>query len=246
MSFPIRSDSLRPLLSRVHADPYGNLFSENTGPRLHKALSPRYVWSKLAVILYEKRHPRHPWINRRAIDLLGGHLRPVHRGFEWGSGVGTCWLARRSRSLVSVEHHAGWYVRVKRQLEAERLPNVDYRLVAELDYVEAMSEFPDCYFDYVLVDGLFRDHALLRSIPRLKPGGWLVFDNANWFLPSDSRTPHSRRPRDGPASELFSQAARRLTGWGTVWTTDGVNDTAVFVKPARAAAAVPAYGDAER
>ena len=99
MSFPIRSDSLRPLLSRVHADPYGNLFSENTGPRLHKALSPRYVWSKLAVILYEKRHPRHPWINRRAIDLLGGHLRPVHRGFEWGSGVGTCWLARRSRRI---------------------------------------------------------------------------------------------------------------------------------------------------
>ncbi len=235
------------LLRRLHADPYGNLRSENTRERLRKVASPRYAWNKLLATLYERRHPDHPWINRRGIELLESHLRPAHRGFEWGSGAGTLWLARRSQSLVSVEHDPGWHARVKARLEGEGVRNVDYRLVPECAYLEGISEFPEEHFDYVLVDGLFRDHALLRSMSRLRPGGWLIFDNANWYLPSPSGSPHSRRPRDGPASERFRRALSQLARWGTVWTTDGVNDTAVFVKPAwTAAAATAAYPTAER
>ena len=92
---------LRELL---HFDPYGNLGKEGTRERLKKLLSPRYLASRVAVTLYEWRHPDAPWLTRAAIAWLEAHLRPEHRGFEWGSGTGTLWFARRSASLVSVEH----------------------------------------------------------------------------------------------------------------------------------------------
>lgn len=220
------------MLSLFHADPYGNLFRDRTLARLAKTLSPAYLYDKLALVLYERRHPDHPWLTRDAIALLEDRLRPGARGFEWGSGEGTLWFARRSASLVSVEHHEGWYERVRAKLAGAGVTNVDYRLVAEVDYTRTIDELPDACLDYVLVDGLFRDEALLRSIPKVKPGGWIVFDNVNWYLPSDSATPHSRSRADGPATEVFARAARELEGWKAIWTTNGVNDTAIFEKPA--------------
>jgi glycosyltransferase involved in cell wall biosynthesis len=220
------------VLQSLHLDPYENLLRDHTGERLRKALSPAYLRDKLALISYERRRPDHPWLTRDAIALLEGYLSPDHRGYEWGSGNGSIWFARRSGSLVSVEHNPRWYEIVRRQIEAQAIRNIDYRLVPEQSYTSVIDAFDDGRFDYVLVDGLFRDVAFLKSIPKVKPGGWIIFDNANWHLPSDSRTPHSRRSADGPSSELFGQVAARVAGWKTMWTTNGVNDTAIFVKPA--------------
>lgn len=219
------------LKSLLHLDPYRNLFSDHTAARLAKALSPRYAVSRLALTLYEVAHPDLPWLTRDAIRWLEGNLSRSQRGFEWGSGTGTAWLAQRTGSLVSVEHSPAWHERVRSHLERLRIDNVDYRLVAEPDYVATMREFPEDHFDWVLVDGLFRDEALLASLPRVRPGGFVIFDNVNWYLPSESRTPHSRSLRDGPATSLFAAAAMELAGWHSIWTTNGVNDTALFLRP---------------
>lgn len=221
-------ESLRQLL---HIDPYRNLSSARTWERLKKGLNPEYVTAKLALILYEVRHPDHPWITKEAITLLEGFLHGNGAGFEWGSGNGSIWLARRSRSLVSVEHHAAWHARVKKQLARGLVTNVDYRLVTEQAYPDVIDSFPEGHFDYILIDGLVRDTAFVKSIPRLRSGGWIIFDNINWFMRSSSATPHSL-PLDGPAySPLMQQVEEQVAGWTTRWTTNGVNDTAVFVKP---------------
>ncbi len=225
---------LRSLLDALHADPYGNLGSDHTLARLGKLASPRYLANKAAQVAYELRHPDHPWFTREAIRRFEAWLRPGYRGLEWGSGRSTLWLARRSASLVSVEHHPAWHARVSAQLAAAGLTNVDHRLVAEEAYAAVIDAFPDRHFDYVIVDGLFRDETLLRSIPKLRPHGWFVFDNANWYLRSDSRTPHSLRREGPPAPGRFDEVERAVAGWAATWTSNGVNDTLLLEKPASA------------
>ena len=88
---------------------------------------------------------------------------------------------------------------------------MDHRLVEESAYLQVIDEFPAGFFDYIIVDGLFRGEALVRSLPKLRPGGVLVFDNVNWFLPSDSRTPHSRTAADGPATEALAEGLEHRT-----------------------------------
>jgi len=219
----------------AHVDPYGNLGREGTLGRLKKLLSPRWVVSKIALIIYERRHPDHPWITRDAVLLLEALLRPHHRGLEWGSGNGTRWFARRCSSLTSIEHHRDWYGKVRAQLDAEGLKNVDYRLAEEAAYLASIDGFPDESLDFVVVDGLFRAQSFLRSIPKVKKDGFILFDNVNWFLPSTSRTPHSRSHQDGPFigphGDDFTDVAEGVRDWKVLWTTNGVNDTAIFVKP---------------
>lgn len=224
---------LRAFLRFVDADPYGNLAHEATWPRLKKVLMPRYLVSKLALLVYRSSHPGEPWLTADAIRRLERFLTPAMRGLEWGSGEGSVWLARRSASLVSVEHNPVWYAKVTERLAAAGLTRVDYHLVAadEDRYTAVIDGFPDEHFDYVLVDGLFRDVALLKSLPKVRSGGWIIFDNANWYLPSTSRTPHSRSSAEGPMTDGFARAGEWMRSWQAIWTTNGVNDTAIFVKP---------------
>ena len=219
------------VLHAVDADPYDNFFEDRTGERLLKLLSPRYVKARVKLALYERRYPDVPWIARDVVEMLDDHLDGRQVGLEWGSGKGTLWLLERSKWLTSVEHHRAWYENVKARLDAAGVNNADYRLVEEKHYLRAIDEIPPGSLDYVIVDGLFRDEATWRSMPKLKSGGWLVIDNVNWYLPSASETPQSRTYEDGPRSELWGSIGQKLASWEMHWMTNGVNDTSVFVKP---------------
>lgn len=212
-------------------DPYGNLLEENTARRLLKAFSPLYLARKLSLLAYERAHPDHPWLARGAICRLEKYLRSDHVGFEWGSGRGSLWFARRCAQLTSVEHNPAWAEVVRGMIAHEGIINVDHRLVEERDYLSVIDVVPADSLDFVLVDGLHREHALLASIPRVKPGGWLIFDNVNWYFPSNSRTPHSRSLRLGAKNALFAQAAEQLSSWERHWESNGVNDTAIYIRP---------------
>ncbi len=217
-------------------DPYGNLLVERSGERLLKLLSPAYLINKLKLIRYETTHPDFPWITQTATVAFDALLRPTHHGLEWGSGNGSIWIAQRCAALVSIEHHRAWYDKVSSKLRERGIGNVDYRLVEEGQYLAPIDEFQDETLDFVVVDGLFRDGAFLRSMPKVREGGFILFDNVNWYLPSDSTTPHSRTHAQGPATPLFGQVIEQLRTWKTIWTTNGVNDTAIFVKPTKRSA----------
>jgi predicted O-methyltransferase YrrM len=225
-----RTVDLRALL---HVDPYRNLGNYKTGERLRKLLSPKWIVQKAILSIHETRHPNEPWITQHAVKLCDALLRPHHRGFEWGSGNGSAWIAERCASLVSVEHHAEWYAKVSQQLQSKGVANIDYRFVAENDYLDVINEFPDEHFNFVIIDGLFRGQAWLRTIPKLAPDGFIVFDNVNWYIPSKSPTPHSRSEADGPASNEFVEVVEQTKNWKVIWTTNGINDTAIYFKPVR-------------
>lgn len=222
----------RRLLDLAHVDPYHNLDGENVGARVRKAMSPRYVVDKIAATAYERTHPEDPWIARDGIKIFDALLRPHHRGLEWGSGNGSMWIAARCRSLVSVEHHAEWHAEVLRRIQSRGVKNVDYRLVHEDRYLEAVSGMADESLDFVVVDGLFRDRTLEASMRLVRPDGFILFDNANWYLPSNVRAPHSRSHDDGPDGPIFGRLWETLRSWKIVWATDGVNASAFLIRPA--------------
>jgi predicted O-methyltransferase YrrM len=143
----------------------------------------KYFAARLRVMAYQIRHPGAPWLTASAVHVLDRYLNKSMVGLEWGSGKSTIWFARRLRMLVSVEHDASWHARISRDLKRLGLSNVDYRLASAQStanpYVGIVTEFPDEHFDFVLVDGERRSECLEAAIPKLKPGGLLVLDNAD-------------------------------------------------------------------
>jgi predicted O-methyltransferase YrrM len=192
---------------------------------------------------YERKNPSAPWISRTMAEILEGWLKPGDRGIEWGSGRSTVWFAERVGYLVSVEHNPVWYRRVRAELERKRLQNVEYHLCEdERAYCMLADQFPQESFDFCLVDGLARDCCALAAISLIKPGGILVLDNSNWYIPTSSHTPLSRKPEQGPYSERWADFLDAVEGWRRIWTTNGVFDTAMWVKlPAVTAARNDAF-----
>ena len=194
--------------------------------------TPRYLVNRVRQLAYQRLHPQVPWLTRDMVELLGTRLTGAGHGLEWGAGRSTLWLAARLESLVSVEHDQAYYRRVRAQLERTGARNVDLRFCAnESDYVAVADSLPPASLDFALVDGQARDLCALAALPRLKPGGLLVVDNIHLYLPCSSHAPNSRRPADGPAGEAWRQFAAAVKSWKCHWTSNGVWDSALWVKP---------------
>lgn len=147
-----------------------------------------------------------PWLCFEAIERLGAWLRPGMQVFEWGSGGSTLFFAERAASVRSVEHDRAWYEVVRERLARRGAARCDLRLVepdpaagppadpadphgnASGDarfraasfarYVNAIAEVADGSLDLVLVDGRARPSCCRAAMPKVRPGGLLVLDNA--------------------------------------------------------------------
>ena len=202
--------------------------------------TPRYVCNRARQLVYERSHGSDPWLTPAAIRLLGSLLRPSDQGVEFGSGRSTVWFARRVAALTSVEHDERWFETVTAALRARGLRNVDYILAPgdqpmergdESAYARTALVFPDESIDFALVDGHYRDWSAKFVLPKIKPGGLLIIDNVNWYLPCRSKAPNSRTAESGPATPVWAEVERELASWRSIWTSSGVWDTAIFIKP---------------
>lgn len=209
-------------------------------PKRFAHWTARYIWDRVYELAYQRSHPDLPWLTRAGNDFLSNYLQPQDIGLEFGSGRSTVWLARRVCSLVSIEHDEGWFKQVQSRLLAPGLAPVDYRrlLVDGLNSADAgkrisalMADLLPAQFDFVVVDGVWRDHCTQHAVRLLKPGGILILDNANRHLPNSSRAPESRNHTQGPDGPLWAELAQLLSSWRCYWTTSGVTDTAIFFKP---------------
>jgi hypothetical protein len=166
-------------------------------------------------------------------------LRPSDIGAEFGSGRSTLWLARRCAHLTSVEHDEAWHATVLATLAVEGITHVDYQCHPRDEpdapgdrsaYAQVAQFLGDESIDFALVDGLYRDYVTLFLLPKIRPGGMLIIDNVNRYLPSLTMSPASLRPPAVPATAAWEQAAEALAGWRRIWTSSDVWDTAIFVK----------------
>ncbi|HPO44279.1 MAG TPA: class I SAM-dependent methyltransferase [Spirochaetota bacterium] len=206
-------------------------------------ITSRYIFSRFAEICYRMTHPAHPWLTLKANRLLSDLLRPESVGIEFGSGRSTVWFARKVTRLISVEHDKEWFDKVRALLRRGNLGNVEYfcRNAAAAPfspqgYLSPLLKEPQNHFDFVLVDGLFRDLCAILAVKHVKVGGFIVIDNVNWYLPSASSSPNSRTSADGPASYLWGKFLDSVREWKAQWTTNGVSDTAFYFKPGKTTA----------
>jgi predicted O-methyltransferase YrrM len=193
-----------------------------------------------ANFLYRRKHPNHPWLARSANSILESFLTKDDVGLEFGSGKSTVWFAERVSALTSIEHDPAWHDKVTKALALRELRNVDCLLVRKdvedgegdcAAYVQIAEKFPMNSFDFVLVDGAYRDSCALASMQLVRPGGILIIDDAHWFLPSESTTSEARTLAQGPASLRWAEFMEAVTRWRRIWTTDGIHDTILYFKP---------------
>lgn len=205
--------------------------------------SPRYLTARIQNFLFLKRYPDKPWLTPDAIEFLDQWLRKADHGAEFGSGRSTIWFAKRVSTLLSVENNPDWYNKVKQWLQDENCDHVDYLLAGENEnesdliraskYVNPAIELPEESLDIAVVDGRWRSQCANALICKLKPGGLLIIDNANLYLPSNSHSPNSQSIDQGPATETWRIFWESTTKWRRFWTSNGVFDTALFFKPGR-------------
>ena len=140
-----------------------------------------------------------PWWTYRAIDVVDAWLinrpQPV-RVFEYGSGASTLWLADRADEVISIEHNADFAAVIRPAFAAQ--DTITFRLVEPqrtaaptigsakpghrgLDFSEyvAAIDDPPGLFDLIVIDGRARETCLQKAVPRLSPGGLIVFDNSH-------------------------------------------------------------------
>ena len=197
--------------------------------------TPRYAEDKLLLKLFEKRNPGAPWLTAQMVEILRGWLKPTDTGIEWGAGRSTLWFAARLAHLTSVESDPVWHRKVESLLIQKQISNVTLHLkTKEQEYVRVAEELERGTLDFTLIDGgMVREKCALAAVPLLKSGGLLVVDNINWFLPSTSRSPASLKPGDNSRTDApeWNRFTDLVGSWRHVWTTNGVTDTAMWVKP---------------
>lgn len=202
--------------------------------------TPRYIYSRIGLMWFEHANPKAPWITPEAVRHLESMIRSCDHGVEFGSGRSTIWFAERVDHLTSVEHNEEWYTKLSSSLKNHALTNVDYNFAPSdpqgsneetSEYVQIALSFPEQSVDFALIDGLYRECTAKFIIPKIKPGGLLIIDDANWFLPSRSHAPASRDIASGPDGPVWAEVWRILSKWRIIWTSSGVTDTAIFVKP---------------
>lgn len=147
------------------------------------------------------------WLNFAAIDYLHHFLKPEHRVFEFGGGGSTLFFLKRTTEVATVENDEQWFevlskkVRekgyegwrgflVKGEPLTEDKPSgnpanpADFATKAPGQertqyerYAKTIHQFPEQYFDVILVDGRSRPACIQEALPHLKIDGLLVVDN---------------------------------------------------------------------
>jgi hypothetical protein len=202
----------------------------------------RYALDRVRLELFQRTHPKAPWLVPSAIRLLESGLRSTDVVLEFGSGRSTSWFAKRTQRVISVEHDASWHATVAATLNQLGLTNVQQRLLDPSAYLSVFSEFGPETVDVVVNDGIKRDQVALESLSRLSPGGLLVIDDAGRYLPCDAGERAKSgfpKPRHDYASEAWHAFGEQSRSWRRFWFSSGVTDTVIFVKASAGVASSP-------
>ena len=216
--------------------------------------TPSYLRYRLQAAIRAALRPEDPSLTPHAVRELDRRLTRDMIGVEWGSGNTTRFFASRTKHLTSFETDPSYYEWVTGTLRAEGFTNVDYRLIphdfeGEHDeeamhrnpVVRAVDQFADQSLDYALIDSAPRGCLSRGVASKIKPGGLLILDNANWYLPPPANlrpvapgsvshvlgTPGSSVPHH----ECWPAFAKLVDTWTPRWSSNGVQMTLLLIKP---------------
>ena len=188
-----------------------------------------YIANRLRQKLREHRHPDEPWWTSGSVELVDRWLGPDDIVVEFGSGRSTAWLAKRASSVTSVEHHEGWCEKVRGQLQSAGRSNAEVRLAADEPeaYVAAADDIARPTF--IVVDGRHRDACTRWAMDRLAPGGVILLDDSQRYLPHGGQFTKRSVPNTPELTPLWEELLPKLAGWRRLTYSDGVSDTTLLV-----------------
>ncbi|MGF1578534.1 MAG: methyltransferase domain-containing protein [Gemmataceae bacterium] len=202
-------------------------------------------WSKLPRGGSNPVTDKSPWLNFKALKRLNQIVRPDMKVFEYGCGGSTLYFGSRVAKLVSVEHDPKWLAQIQEQMESQetcewesylREPVLmnppwptnpsdlnsyisgghEYQGLSFSDYVTVIDDYPEEYFDLILIDGRARPSCFKHAQSRLKPYGYLVVDNID--IPYYSTILQFIRAYEWPGSIYYGPGPYSPRFWGTgVW-----------------------------
>ena len=130
-------------------------------------------------------------LNKSVLDFMSNILKQCSESLvlEFGSGWSSAWFAERCHGLVTVETNPKWAQRVKEDLlesgfnQWEMVESSPHPRQFSTTVIECMQDYglDGAYADIVLVDCRedLRMVASRLAWHYLKPGGWIVFDDAH-------------------------------------------------------------------
>lgn len=170
----------------------------------HRQYIMRWLESRRPNYLLKKPYP---WMNFAVVDFITERIQPNWKIFEYGSGGSTLYWLSLGAEVVSVEHDPEWYAIVKKaagdnakldyRLVLPEPPNPEnsasifdpsdpslyfsndpsLRYYTFSKYARQIDEFPNSWFDMVVVDGRARPSCISHAISKVRSGGMLVVDN---------------------------------------------------------------------
>jgi len=141
-------------------------------------------------------------------------------------------LAKHIKHLTCVEHDPARADNVQARLAVEGLDErVTYYLESHGNAMESTDAAYVCMIDNVtdyslnlcLVGGPLPLACCLASILKLKYGGLLILENADRYLSHEGEL--------APIRAAWDDIIWHLASWRQIWTTDGLSETALFIKP---------------
>jgi hypothetical protein len=118
-----------------------------------------------------------PWITYPAVEFLKQLDLSDKSVFEYGCGGSTVFWGRAARTVDSVEHLEDFYREVRPLLPS------NCSLSLEIDpeaYIAAIAKRGEPY-DVIVIDGHSRVACSRIAPAHLKPGGFVLLDNSEWF-----------------------------------------------------------------
>ena len=79
--------------------------------------------------------------------------------------------------MISVESDPNWY---ESQMSAISSNQKMLLITDKTEYVDALH-LTDCYFDAIVIDGMYRFNCAIEAVKRIKSGGLIILDNSDWF-----------------------------------------------------------------
>ncbi|MEQ8770335.1 MAG: class I SAM-dependent methyltransferase [Phycisphaerales bacterium] len=189
--------------------------------------TPGYILSRLKLMARQKTRPHEPWWTQGAVDLVDRWITKDDVVVEFGSGRSTAWLAERAARVVSIEHHEGWHKKVSQDLA--KYSNAEVRLIADDPEVYATAADDLDRVTLVVNDGRHRDACMRWALQRVAPGGGILLDDSERYLPFP--TPFSKK--SVPKCQRFEGWAEldpELAKWRPMTFSDGVSDTTLLVR----------------
>jgi predicted O-methyltransferase YrrM len=123
--------------------------------RTFKHWTPRYIYNRIGLFIWEKSNPELPWLTKDSIYIIENLISKQDNMLEFGAGRSTVWFSTRVDKLTSIETDKEWYVKVSK--ETKDLDQIEiFHLTKESEFINFIKQLEDKSLDIVLIDGAYR------------------------------------------------------------------------------------------